>query len=295
MGTRVDLVLVGGPDGLEDDLRHRLADLESLWSRFRPDSDVGRLNASRGRPTPVHPDTLDVVERAVYAWRRTRGRFDPTVLPALVGAGYDRTFDDVRTAGDVGDPVRPSPAPGCVGIVLDRDRSEVWLPPGVQVDLGGIAKGYAADLLVAEALDAGAEGCCVGIGGDVRVAGAGPDGDTWVVGVEDPFHPPAPVAMLGLDDGAVATTARVRRAWSRAGERQHHLIDPGSGAAAWTGLAAVTVVAGEAWWAEVVAKHAFLAGPAGAPGVLAAAEVTGLLVHDTGKVVPAEGLGAFAL
>lgn len=292
MGTRADLVVVGGPAGLGDELRARLVELEGLWTRFRPDSDVSRLNAARGRPTAVHPDTLDVVERAAYAWRRTGGRFDPTVLPALLAAGYDRTFREIR---DVGGPGRPAPAPGCVGVAVDRDRGEVWLPPQVQLDLGGIGKGYAADLLVDEALAAGAAGCCVGIGGDVRVAGTGPDGETWVVGVEDPFAPPALVAMLGLDDGAVATSTRVRRAWTRAGERQHHLIDPASGAAAWTGLAAVTVVAGEAWWAEVVAKAAYLAGPAGAGGVLTAAEVTGLLVHDTGEVVTADGLGVFAL
>ena len=114
-----------------------------------------------------------------------------------------------------------------------------------------------------------------------------------MIAIEDPFRPPQSIAMVGVQDGAVVTTTRLRRRWRRAGREQHHLVDPFTGAPSWSGLAAVTVVAGEAWWGEAVAKAAYLAGPHGAAEVLARTGVTGLLVDDFGEVHHCAGLEAY--
>ena len=123
------------------------------------------------------------MERAVSAWQVTRGRFDPTVLTALENAGYDRTFEAVDR--DRMEPVGPArPAPGCALIELDRLVRAVRLPAGVRLDLGGIGKGYAADLVATELHRAGAAGVCVNLGGDLRVVGEPPDeAPAWVVAV----------------------------------------------------------------------------------------------------------------
>ena len=222
----------------------------------------------------------------------TRGRFDPTVLGCLVNAGYDRTFSEVPADGP---PVAPAPpAPGCGEIRLWPLIPGVALPAGVQLDLGGIGKGYAADIVAIELLEAGAGGVCVNVGGDLRVAGEPPSGGAWVVAVDDPFQPGRDLLHLALHSGAVATTTRLKRRWRRGGRDVHHVIDPASGEPASSGVAAVSVVAGEAWRAEALAKAAFLAGPADGARFLAENGVTGLVVDDHGRRWTSPGLEAYA-
>jgi thiamine biosynthesis lipoprotein len=291
MGTEASIVLVAAPDGLAAHLMADLADLEDQWSRFRPDSDVSRLNGTAGSgPVAVHPDTADLIGKAWHGWQETAGAYDPTVLPALLAAGYDRTFADLSDTGPAGPPV---PAPGCGGVRVHPVKDEVEVPAGVALDLGGIGKGYAADLLVARALQRGAAGASVGIGGDVRATGRAPDPTGWVVAVDDADD--RRVTVVAVTDGAVVTSSPRRRRWQRGGREQHHLIDPRTGRPADTGCASVTVVAGEAWWGEVAAKAAYLAGPAGALDVMVGMSVTGLVVTSRGDVLRAPGLEAYEL
>lgn len=292
MGTDVEVIVVDGPDGAAADAQRQIDALEARWSRFLPDSELSRLNAAAGAPAVVSRLTFDLVQRAVGAWRLTNGRFDPTVLPSLEAAGYDRTFEDVaRDAPDRVDATRP--APGCGGIELDPVVRAVRLPPGVRLDLGGIGKGYAADLVARELRGAGAAGVCVNLGGDLLVAGEPPDGaPAWVVAVDDPSGADR-FGALALLQGGVATSTRLRRAWRRAGRDLHHLLDPASGEPAAGGLASVTVLAAEAWWAEVLAKAAFVAGPSDGARLVVEHGATGLLVHDDGRVDELDGLDAF--
>lgn len=287
MGTDAHLVSLGDPDHVRPalDLALRaLADLEARWSRFRPDSELARLNAGAGTAVRVSQPTVALVALAVEAWRATAGRFDPTVLPALCRLGYDRTFDAVEASGTPLVDGGPDPAPGCDGIEVDPERSTVLVPEGVALDLGGVGKGRAADLVVDLLLRCGAEGACVDLGGDVRVAGRPPDEHGWVLGVADPWDPDVDLAVLALGDGAVVTSARTRRRWWFDGTEQHHLIDPVTGLPARSGLASVTVVAAEAVWAEVVAKAAFVAGPIGGAATVVASGAAGLLVDDDRRV-----------
>lgn len=305
MGTDVSIVVVGedapDPGPIAADLLERL---EARWSRFRPASELSRLNAAGGAWTVVSPETSELVARAIDAWRDTNGRFDPTVLPALVAAGYDRDFasvsSDGRDAADpagTGDPAGPAgtpprPSPGCAGIERDATVGAIRLPPGVALDLGGIGKGRAADLVARALLDAGARGVLADLGGDVRVVGEPPRPEGWLVEVDDPLGTGA-TGRLSLTSGAIATSTRLRRAWTRGGRARHHLIDPRTGEPAATGLASVTVVAGSACRAEVLAKAAFVAGPQDGPALLADAGVTGLFVHDDGRVEDLPGLASF--
>src|SRR5215471_9406246 len=214
MGSDAHVVLVGGSPGLLGRARRRVEDLEARWSRFRPDSELTRLNDRAGdEPQRVSAETLLLLERAVDAWRVTAGRFDPTVLGDVLRAGYTASFDgpgfDAGAASRAGDSRLTR---GCAGIELDAAARTARLPVGVGVDPGGIGKGLAADLVVAELLDAGADGAGVNLGGDVRVAGT-PPAPSWVVAVDHPWRP-EPAAVLHLRDGAVATSSRLRRRWT---------------------------------------------------------------------------------
>jgi thiamine biosynthesis lipoprotein len=290
MGTTARVLVRGGPPMLPDLAAARLATLEARWSRFVPTSELCRLNAAGGRPVVVSPETFTVVELAVAAWRATAGRFDPTVIDALEAAGYDRDFAAVAGRDDRG-PGREAapPAPGCGGIELDPLVPAVRLPPGVRLDLGGIGKGRAADLVLAELFAAGAEGACLDLGGDVALGGTAPSGTAWTVDLDTALG----ARSFRLQAGGVATSTRLRRAWTRAGVAAHHLVDPAAGGPAWTGLAAVTVLAGSTAWAEILAKAAFVAGPFAGARLIEAHGATGVLVHDDGRVEELPGLAPY--
>jgi FAD:protein FMN transferase len=294
MGTDAHVIVAGGSPRLLARAGARLDDLEARWSRFLPDSELSRVNDAAGRPVIVASVTFELITRAVEAWRLTGGRFDPTVLPALVAAGYDRSFETIER--DAREPSAPSaPAPGCAELSLDPIVRSVTLPPGVALDLGGIGKGFAADLVSAELVEAGAAGACVNVGGDLRVRGTPPDG-AWIVEVEaEPGTTPEPAPLcVALADGAVATTSSRRRAWRRAGRRHHHVIDPTTGRPVDAPPISATVVAADAWQAEVLAKAAFVAGTASdAERLLEPMGATGILVDGAGTTRRLRGIEEF--
>ena len=279
----------------------RLDELEARWSRFRPDADVSRCNAAAGRAVAVHPETLDVIEAAVHAWQLTGGLVDPTVLPALEAAGYDRSFEQL--APPTGHPVdAPAPpvtvgtpprVPGCAGIEVDRTAGTVRLPADVRLDLGGIGKGRIADLVAATMVATGATGAVVDLRGDVAVAGTSPDGDGWGIAIADPLDERRTLTTVVLAAGAVATSATTRRRWHADGADHHHLIDPRTGRPAESDLVAVTVVAAEAAWAEVLAKATLIAGLGDGVGRIVEAGATGIAVTSEGFAVRTAGFDDF--
>jgi thiamine biosynthesis lipoprotein len=261
MGTDVHILLVDAPPGLVETGRALVADLEARWSRFLPGSEVTALNRNAGRPVIVSADTFDLVAKAHAAWRATDGRFDATVGRSMVAHGYDRDLPAVRAAVRVRGEHRP--APTLAGLTLVPAMSSVGLPGGVVFDPGGIGKGLAADLTAARLLDAGARGALVNIGGDLRAVGEAPTSDGWVVTVPDPADPHRELLRLCMAEGSVATSSVLLRRWATTTGEAHHLIDPSTGAPAETDVSSVTVVAGDAWWAEAQATSLTLLGPDG--------------------------------
>jgi len=296
MGTDVHVVVTGpSGDGLAHWAEARIAELEARWSRFLPASELSHLNRHAGELVLLSDDTYTIVELAIAAWHTTAGHFDPTVHDALCALGYDRTFDEVAAGAPAQDISVPAArgAPGCAGIELLPEVRGVRLPPGVHVDLGGIGKGHAADVVCEELLMHGAAGACVGLGGDVRVAGQPPDGQAaWTVDVLHPINGLV-VARASLSDGAVATSARTKRCWSRGHSLVHHLLDPRTGTPT-RGMAGATVVAGTATLAEVLTKALF-AGGLGESGrdIVEGHNATGFTVADDGSVTPLAGLDAY--
>ena len=212
----------------------------------------------------------------------------PDGAAALEAAAYDRSFELVP--GE--QPARPAPppAPGCGGFVLDPRLRAVTVPPGVGFDPGGIGKGLAADLVVDALLDEGAAGACIDLGGDGRTAGEPPPGG-WRVGIGDPYDPEQLLAVVALGDHDIATSSRLIRRWTAGGVGRHHLIDPRTGASIDSGLDTVTVVAADAWVAEVPTKAAFVAGPSGVPHLVRQLGAA-LLVESPGTVTCTAGFDA---
>jgi thiamine biosynthesis lipoprotein len=228
---------------------------EARFSRFRGDSELSAVNARAGSPTRVSPAFARLLAFALDAARRTRGRFDPTVLDAVIAAGYDRDFDEVLAGARVA--LRPGRPSGRWDHIALHD-DEVLLPSEVGLDLGGVAKGWTVDLAAADALAAGLSWAVVNAGGDLRVAGE-PPATGIGVGVDDPEASGDEIARLVVGAGAIATSSVTRRAW---GPGLHHMIDPATGVPADSGILQATVWAPTCAEAEVLAKEALLDGEA---------------------------------
>jgi len=278
MGREARVVVLGGVARADERARHLIEVVERKWSRFRSGSEVSRVNDKGGHSVVVSPETYGLITRAVGAWRVTGGCFDPSA-PAAVASGRATVA-----------PASGAPSPGCARIELDEKHRAVRLPVGVHLDVGGIARGFATDLAVSDLLAQGATGVLVSIGADVRVAGEPPRAEGWLIDVEDPLRAGS-LGRLRLRAGAVSTCAA--RGSGRDPAAPDRLVDPATGTSAHTGIAAVTVVAGEAWWAQALAKAAFVAGPEAGIALLTRHGVTGLVVRDTGEVLEAPGLEAF--
>ncbi len=218
-------------------------------TRFVPTSELSRFNAAAGRWQPVSPELEALLREALRAYGLSEGLVHVGILPALLAAGYTRTFS-LGPTRSTSSPPPPRPLPE----LLQVEDGRALLAAGAQVDLGGIAKGWLADRL-AEALG---PNVLVNLGGDLYARGGGETGEGWPVGFGG--------ETLLLRDSGAATSGTAARAW---GEGLHHLIDPRTGAPAKSDLVEVSVLAPSATEAETLAKAALLLGAERAPRFLA--------------------------
>jgi FAD:protein FMN transferase len=256
MGCTAELMF-DGPSTLAPVAFDRLRELERSWSRFRPDSELNRLHERPGQWVHVSHDLYLALHWCARLHDETEGRFDPSVRNALESWGYDRTFREIDQNSS--SPTHSVPAPGLAGLELRRDDEAVRLAPGLRLDLGGVGKGLAADLLSGELLLMGADGAFVSMGGDIAVAGAVPEGG-WAVPLEHP-ETDLPFDTHHLGDGALVMSTTCMRRWQRGdGRTAHHLIDPATGAPTHSNVIAVAVAAMSAARGEALAKAAIVAG-----------------------------------
>jgi thiamine biosynthesis lipoprotein len=300
MGAAAHVIVEGGPEGLADRAVERIESLEAAWSRFRPSSDICRINAAAGTPVEVSIDTIDLVARAIEAWRITGGGFDPLLLGALQAAGYDRSFDELaaqasRRAHPAGSNRRLAASlslVGCTDIEIDERRNTVTIPEGAGFDPGGIGKGLAADLVLAELMAAGADGACVNLGGDLRLAGRSGAGPSWTVAIDFPGRD-EPIAMVGLSAGAVASSTTLIRRWTTGAGTAHHLLDPATGQPSESDLVFASVITADTWEAEVMAKAVLLRGSSRAFNLLIPGRHVALTVDRNGGVTTSDGFEDF--
>ena len=280
MGTEVHLLVSSARKREGGQLVEELfARWEGALSRFRPESELSRLNARAGHPVRVGDILLHAVEASVAAAEATGGLFDPTLHDELVRIGYAQSFDVIGA-------VEPSACrPGRRGawrrIVTSRTARVVLLPPGCGLDLGGIAKGMAVDAAVEQLVQHGITPVLLSAGGDLAVHGVPPRARAWHVRVGERSDAP----VVSLVRGAIATSGTARRRWLQGTVRRHHLLDPRTGNPADSGLSQVTVAAVSCREAEVAATAAFVAGAGLATRLLERNGVSGLLETDDGRSI----------
>lgn len=265
------------------------------FSRFDPDSELSRLNRDPAAIVAVTPLMRRVIEAALQAARDTEGLVDVTLADEIELAGYEGHFDgegiDLPAALALAPPrapAEPHPDERWRRISVDSRAETVRRPPGLRLDVGGVAKGVFADELASllEGFDAYVLDCA----GDLRVGGR--------AGVPRPVHIAGAFGSerlhtFALARGAVATSGISRRSWLGGdGRPAHHLLDPRTGAPVFTGIVQATALAPTAAQAEALAKAAVLSGPDRAAEWLCHG---GIVVFDDGsslKLQPAASAAA---
>jgi thiamine biosynthesis lipoprotein len=276
------------PQHAAADARRWLADFDARMSRFRPDSELCALNRDPRESVPSSALLRATVSAGLWAAHQTGGLVDPTLTDDLERSGYASSLagtapaplDEALRSAPPRRPAGRSPAGRWRLVEVDDDARVIRRPAGVRLDSGGAGKGLAADALAHRL--SGYDRVAVDCGGDVRVAGAATRAEPFDIEIEHPLtHEPAHAFRLG--DGAIATSGLATRIWRTPdGGYAHHLIDPATGAPAWTGLIQATAIASSALEAETLSKAALLSGPDAAREILA--PFGGALVHDSGEL-----------
>jgi thiamine biosynthesis lipoprotein len=261
LGTRCSVALYDQAEArVYRDIFSRLREIENRMSLSLPETDVVRVNAAAGiAPEQVHDDVFEVIERALYFAELSGGAFDPTVGPlvSLWGIGGD-------------DPRVPSPEEidaalpliNCRDVELNRGRRSVFLKrPGMALDLGAIAKGYAADEAAAIIAEARLSRAIIDLGGNILAYGEKQDKSPWKVGIQDPSENRGGyVGIAQVRAQTVVSSGVYERCFYVDGVRYHHIFSPQDGYPVSNGLCSVTIIAGRSMDADALATAVFVMG-----------------------------------
>ncbi len=231
---------------------------EARYSRFRPGSLIGRINAAAGRDwVAIDAEAERLFALADQIHILTRGIIDPTLLPLL------RLWNYRATAPRVPSPDEITAASAKTGWKrVRREPGRIYLPEaGMGLDLGGFGREYAADRVMDIARAHGIPNVLIDFGHDVRVLGAPPGAPCWAVGIEDPRMPGTVCARIAVTDAGVATSGDYARYFEAGGRRFGHIIDPRDGYPVSNECRSVTVVANSCLEAGLLTTTAFVLGP----------------------------------
>lgn len=265
MGTLAEIGVVARDRrrarGAIDAAMTELARVERAMTRFRNDSEIGRVNAAaRATPVAVSAETARVVEEALRWAEASDGGFDPAL-----GRASELWSVGSRTAPPASDETgRFAGRDLWRAVETGRFRGEPAIllhEADAAIDLGGIAKGYGVDRAVAALREWGVTSGMVNVGGDLYALGDSPEGDPWTVGVQDPTRPDGIALTLEVSDRAVATSGDYERYFEHRGRRYHHLLDPRTAAPRSSPFHSVTVLADDVLTADAAGTAAFGAAP----------------------------------
>ena len=262
MDTLIEVVFYGPHGGKAADvLETRLKEWEENTSLYRPDGDIGRLNAGagEGQPVSLHPEVFELLAQAKELSLKSEGLFDPTIAPLTLlwnVGGEDahlpdrQAIESARALVDVKD------------LVLNAQDSSARLSrPGQAVDLGGIAKGAASRIVFSVMEEYGVKNGYVSLGGNLVVRGRHPQGRDFLFGVRDPWGEESDCfASISLSGQTMATAGDYIRYFEEDGKRYAHIIDPRTGYPAESDLSSVSVISSDGAFADLLSTTLFIAG-----------------------------------
>ena len=258
---------------------------EQRMSRFRPNSELSWLNAQAGNWAELSPLLWNVLIEALDLAAATSGLFDPTLHNAMLAAGYDQSFDKL-SEGRNQRLALPSSGGRWHEIMVDPTQRAVYLPESVQIDLGGIGKGFTARTVVGWLSEWGA--CLIDAGGDLTAGAAPSNAPGWPVGVSAPWErgqvEETNLMRLWLADATLATSGIDYRKWQSSGRQVHHIIDPRTGVSAETDLLTCSVFSADACHAEAWATVTLIAGSDSGYSLLTERNIAAALIDQNGNI-----------
>ena len=262
--------------------------LEAILSTWIPGSELSRVNASAGQKAiAVSPETLEILTQSLKMNRLTQGRFNIAIGPAV-------EVWNVSREGRIPSPQELDAARPLINLenlrIDQESRTAYLMVPGMRVDIGGVGKGYAADLAAEVMKQAGAIGGVVAISGDIKTFGRLPEGDSFVFGIQHPRKEGILLGLLELEDEAVSTAGDYQRYFMKDGVRYHHILDPQTLQPARLSQS-VTVVAQDGVLADGLDTGIFVMGPEKGMALLEKLDgVEGVIVGQAGDIFISSGL-----
>jgi len=263
--------------------------LDTLLNFFSEKSELSMINRNAGLSgVRVSPETMEVVEKAIEVSEKSGGAFDITIGPEISQWNFSLKIkpDDKSIKKLLG-------LVDYKLIQVDKARSTVYLKEkGMLMDLGGIAKGYAADKAVEELKKKGIRSGLVSVAGDIKAFGLKPDGTRWRVGIRNPRSTEASneiMATVEINDAAISTSGDYQRYLILDGKRFHHILDPKTGYPA-QGCQGVSVIAGDGVYTDAFSTGVFVLGPEKGMELLQRMGFEGLIVDKDGSIHTTPGL-----
>lgn len=289
--TVVTATLYGAPEGTLDEIWAACDRYEKLLSKTIEGSDVWRINHAEGQAVTVDPETWSILHRAKEINAMTEGAFAVTIAP--LSAMWDFTGGTNRMPTDA-ERLSALPLVDDSAILLG-DNNTVTLPQGMEIDLGGIAKGYIADQ-VAALVKEKVSGAILSLGGNVYVLGQKPDGTAYNVGIRDPLGDSSAVlAVVATTDRSVVTSGIYERQFTLDGVTYHHILDPEDGLPSRSDLASATIISTSSMDADALATACIVLGSEKAMALLERQGISGVLVTREGKIIQHQAGEAYQL
>ena len=286
--TVVSLSLWGAPEGLMDEIWAACARYEQLLSKTIDASDVSRINNAMGQTVTVDPETWEILRRAKEISAQTGGAFSITIAPVTALWSFTDTVTNMVPTDEAR--LKMLPLVDDQQIALGENNT-VTLPAGMEIDLGGIAKGYIADK-VADIIREKAYAGIVSLGGNVYTVGKKPDGSAFSVGIKDPHNPAASKAIIYTGDGTVVTSGTYERGFSFGGVRYHHILDPKTGWPSQSDLVSATFVMDSSMTADALATACIVIGSEKSLALAKELQLDAMFIDKDGQAFFTEGFEA---
>ncbi len=231
--------------------------LDALLSTGIETSEIAMLNNSGGETVTLSEDTAVLVEEALALYEHTNGAFNIAVYPLMEAWGFTTQEFRVPEASEIAELLAYTDASK---IEYNSETKEITLPEGVQIDLGGIAKGYTSAKVATIMKEYGISSAMINLGGNVQVLGSKTDGSDWRVAVQDPEDSDAMLGVLSVSDKAIITSGGYERYFEEDGITYHHILDPETGYPADNGVSSVTIISENGMLADGLSTSLFIMG-----------------------------------
>lgn len=261
--------------------------LDALLSTGNEKSEVSILNQNHGGK--LTKDTACLWKKSYEIFSATGGAFDVTIYPVMKAwgfAGGEKQIPSVDLLDQLLQKVDSE------NVRYDEQQESIDLPNGVELDFGGIAKGYTSESVIQVMRETGVQSAMVNLGGNVQLLGEKPDGSKFKVAVKNPKNDGTYLGILAVSDKAVITSGGYERFFEENDQIYHHIIDPKTGYPADKGLSSVTIVSDDAALADGLSTSLFIMGTDEAISFWKkhSDEFEAVLCTTEGKIIVTEGL-----